>query len=452
VITVVVGLGFGDEGKGAIVNALARTESGPLPLVVRYNGGGQAAHNVHIHVQDQTAHHTFSQIGSASFSGCGTHLGQDFLFNPVTFLKEMDEWARRGPFSRLRISIDPLARVVTPFHMAANAAREDARGDRAHGSCAQGIGELVADYLGPRGHHVMRAGLLGDETYVRAMLKIWRDYKALDIAFLGQPVPAWFADASVMDLYVRDFIAASKLVDFLSDDRAMISHNNIIFEGAQGVLLDEDFGFHPNTTWSHVVPTAVPKMLTLRDPAALHRMGVIRTYMTRHGAGPFVTEDADIDFPEIDNGTGQYQGAFRKGHFDLVALRYAILVSGVDSLAVTHLDYLQGKNYVQVCVGYRTASGETLTDLPVLPPDDLQLRERFTESLYRMTPIYEWWPARAFLARLAIETKLPITMIGFGLRSHGLNDAENRILAGQDGFDPYGTHHPHRSAKEWCSQ
>lgn len=461
-LVTVTGLGFGDEGKGAIVDALARDHVGPLPLVVRHNGGGQAAHNVHVGYDTGVHHHTFSQLGSASFLGCPTHLSSHFLLNPVTFLKELDEWSMTTG-TRLSVSIDPMAKVVTPYHMAANAAREDARGEGRHGSCAQGVGELVSDSLHPvRSISVMRAGLLREPSYVRTGLDMWRHMKAVDIANIGQPVPDWFWDDTAMDHYVRDFVSAGTILEFVADIDALNLRSNIIFEGAQGVLLDEDYGFHPHTTWSHTTLRNVARILDRvhgsareslpYDSTNYRKIGVTRTYMTRHGAGPFMTEDPTIDRPEPDNDTGTYQGEFRIGHFDMVALRYAILVSGVNELAVTHLDYLSGKRYVQVCTGYRTKAGTVIRAIPVLPPDDFDARSELTEKLFEMSPLYEWWPARAFLSRLSLETGLSVRTLGWGKTSHGPNTTEARLLSGQDGFDPYGNFSRHLSDSEQFSQ
>ena len=437
-VVAVCGLGYGDEGKGAIVDTLARSLS-PASVVVRFNGGGQAAHNVY----PQHSHHTFSQLGSGSFQGCHTHLSKDFLFNPVTFLKEVAEWKKQGPVPR--VTIDPMAKIVTPYHMAANAAREDARGTGRHGSCAQGIGETMTDSLedyalnGQRGQYTMRAGVLEiPDTWVQ-LLSYWRGQKAADIQLLNQPVPSEIFSYRAYMNYVRDFAEVLDYVEIKPDRDVYNYYHNIIFEGAQGVLLDEDFGFHPHTTWSHSTLHNITRIDCERNMDIAEKIGVTRTYMTRHGAGPFVTEDPAVDFPEPNNGTGTYQGAFRKGHLDLVALKYAILVSGVNSLAVNHLDYLMGRGRVKVCVGY-----DNMDEIPVIAPDEFGQREKLTRMLFQAKPIYDEWPARAFLSRLEHETGLPVRYIGWGLRSHGLATDEGRVVSGQDGYDPFETR-PHHS-------
>jgi adenylosuccinate synthase len=167
------------------------------------------------------------------------------------------------------------------------------------------------------------------------------------------------------------------IVDASYTDR-VLSEGPCIFEGAQGVLLDEWRGWHPHTTWS----TTTFDNVSALCPSFM-KLGVVRTYTTRHGAGPFVTEDPALDLPEAHNGSGEWQGAFRVGHFDAVAHRYAAEVAGgVDGLAVTHLDAPGRCPDLRVCTSYEV-DGEIWERIVPGPWRDLGYQERMTAALLR---------------------------------------------------------------------
>ncbi|WP_307795770.1 adenylosuccinate synthetase [Amycolatopsis sp. 195334CR] len=318
---VVVGLGFGDEGKGAVVDALCAAR--PTTAVIRFNGGAQAAHNV---VADGR-HHTFSQFGAGTFAGVPTHLSRYVLVEPfalATEARQLEAAGVRNPLALL--SVDGRALLTTPFHIHANRAREDARGDQRHGSCGKGIGETV--WYSLRADAPTVADCARPAVLRRKLDALARFYEPL-------ASPPHSVD-ELVSLY-RDFADAVRFTDSGEAGR-LADRGRVVFEGAQGVLLDEHHGFHPHTTWSTTTPHNARALLAGRPHTVL---GVTRTYHTRHGAGPFPTEDAALlaQFPERHNGTGKYQGAWRVGHLDAALLDYAIAAcDGVDALAVTHLD------------------------------------------------------------------------------------------------------------------
>ncbi|WP_449066157.1 adenylosuccinate synthetase [Planomonospora algeriensis] len=364
---IVVDLGYGDAGKGTVVDWLCAR--GGVAAVVRFNGGAQAGHNV---VLPDGRHHTFSQFGSGTLRGVPTHLSRYTVVDPFALTAEADHLRRIGvpdPYGML--TVDREALLATPYHVAAGRARELARGERRHGSCGMGVGEVMAYAL----EHPFMAPKIGDCERPWALT---RKLEALRerLGAGGPPV------ADCVAAY-RAFAERVVLVD-PSYVTALLRRRPVVFEGAQGVLLDEWHGFHPHTTWS---TTTFGNALALLDGAAAVRLGVLRTYTTRHGPGPLVTEDPGLRLPEPHNRDGRWQGPFRTGHFDAVAHRYALSAAGgADVLALTHLDAPVSR----MCDSY------DIGELPVGRRGDLEGQARLTARLERARPHYrdgvDDWP------------------------------------------------------------
>lgn len=403
--TIVVDLGFGDAGKGATVDRLCA--SGSVHAVVRFNGGAQAAHNV---VTDDGRHHTFAQFGSGMFhSGVDTHLSRFVLVEPLALAAEADHLRRVGvPNALDRITIDRDALLTTPFHAAANRAREIARGADRHGSCGIGVGETMAYQL----LHPADAPRVGDSRgTLRRRLSALRDRVADEFgANVLTGVPTVDECLTVYGAFADRVRMTGE--GFLS---TLLRRGDVVFEGAQGVLLDEWHGFHPYTTWSTTTFSNAEQLLVEAGiPGEATRLGVLRTYTTRHGPGPFVTEDATLDVVEPHNGTGSWQGCFRVGHFDAVAHRYAIEVcGGVDALALTHLDRLSDVD-IKMCVGY-----DPLVSLTPAPPGDLDRQARVTSALFGCSPVYDPEPLSNAdeVERISAELNAPVALASTGART-----------------------------------
>lgn len=344
----VCGLAYGDEGKGATVDYLCRKfDAG---LVVRYNGGSQAAHNV---VTPDGRHHTFSQFGSGTFiPGVKTYLSRFTLINPINMMREEEHLKAVGVLDAWdRLSVDCECLVVTPFHRAANRALEEARGDCRHGSCGQGIGQCRSDNL-IHGQMSLFAGDLRNEWMTKEKLLFLQQVNRRLVVSIGKvKIDPVLEDPEAIDwiwnLYKQWPAKTIPPWDILENtDKTDV----VVFEGAQGVLLDEKYGVAPYNTWTN---TTFENALTLLQEwgyqGAVKKIGVIRTYFTRHGAGPFRTEYLDHMkkfFPEPHNNCHGYQGKFRIGEFDRELFFHAIRIChGIDGLALNHVDIRPGYSH-----------------------------------------------------------------------------------------------------------
>lgn len=395
---VVVDLGFGDAGKGATVDWLCSAEADlGVSAVVRFNGGAQAAHNV---VADGR-HHTFAQFGSGTLSGVPTVLSRHMLVEPISLAAESEQLAALGVRDPLGLlAVDGRALLTTPIHIAANRAREDARGASRHGSCGRGIGETAWYALEHDAPTVA-------DCRVPAVLRAKLDRLAAHYDSLVGPSAHGYESIDALVAMYRDFARAVRITGAGELARSALE-GRLVFEGAQGVLLDEWRGLHPHTTWSTVEPRNARAMIReIGGTAAV--LGVTRSYMTRHGAGPLPTE-APLGFAEPHNGTGHYQGAFRQGHLDPILLRYAVEVCGrIDGLVVNHLDV---PGTICAAQAYDTPAGR-VTELVPGRWRDLDHQQRLTGQLVDATPILapiDDDPA----AWLAERLRVPVVLTGHG--------------------------------------
>lgn len=404
-VTAVVGLGFGDEGKGTITEYLVRSSKKPA-LVVRFNGGAQAGHNV---VGPDGRHHTFSQFGSGTLAGAATYLSKFMLVNPTTFEPE-----RRKLGDPPSVFVDEEAVITTPFHVLTNRIRETTRGDGRHGSCGMGIGETMQDSI-DRPDLTIRVKDLSDLDEIRSKLTRVRHYKMDRLGPEVEAIRRHSVNSIINNAPARfdDTFLAGLLEQFMSDkliDRAVAAFGtfrrnitvvnqgwfeeklkadiHIVMEGAQGVLLDENYGFHPHTTWSTTTLANVDALLA-GWTGPRRNLGVLRAYHTRHGAGPFPTESLDSSQDPLmlrgeHNQRETYQQNFRVGPFDAVLARYAIRTAGrLDGLAITCLDRLPPNPII--CDRYWHPNLPDLRDLPV--PSSIPDQERLTAVLNRYLPL-----------------------------------------------------------------
>ena len=379
---IVQGLAFGDEGKGTMVDYLCRAHD--APLVVRYNGGPQGARNV---VQPDGSHHAFRQFGSGMFiSEVCTFLSKYVLVDPFALMKEAEALEGKGiRHAQERLFIDPECLIITPYHQYANRIRELVRGVNRHGSGGYGVGETRRDAL-LWGTYIQVKDILSDAPALGMLddirvhkLKQLREYWGVNREADGLLTELSSEDPRRIAEFYRLFAHGIQPTTW-AEVTDTYRNANVVFEGTAGTLLDETHGFAP-----YIMPsnTTFDNALELCDAAGLLpvRVGVLRTHFTRHGAGPFVSEDRALAFPDHNVRT-KWQGEMRFGHFDLVAAGYAIqCCGGIDGLALTHMDCVESPfAYVDE---YRDAHGLTSS---LLKPDAKGLFETEPANL-KLQPV-----------------------------------------------------------------
>ena len=438
----VIGLGFGDCGKGHFIDALTRRWQ--AHTVVRFNGGGQAGHNVVVRADggSGTRHHTFSQFGSGTFvAGTGTLLLDPMVVHPTALLAEAGVLGRIGIADALsRLGIDANCRVTTPYHQAAGRLREQLRGAAAHGTCGVGVGETVRHAL-EHPELVLRYGDLPQSSaaHGKSQMERLQAIRELLLDDISQLCPADCPDSLIAELQVlHDETLAGR---WLNHARALARQcppasaeelhaqlarpGCVLFEGAQGVLLDEGYGFHPHTTWSSTTTAAVDRVAArfgIMTP--IQHLGVLRCYMTRHGVGPLPTYEESLDdrLTEPHNHADGWQGPFRRGHPDAVLLRYALEAAGdLSGLLVGHLDVFKHGMELKWCERYavesQAASLRDVARLPLAHGEDLNHQMMLTALLSVARPQYAEEPvisAQAYLDRLASVTPLPVIACSYG--------------------------------------
>lgn len=310
--TVVIGAGYGDEGKGATVNSLASSDS----LVCRFNGGSQAGHTV-VH---NGIRHIFSHFGAGTLKGAETYLSKFFVCNPSAFMVEYEVLRSKG--ADRMVTVSPLCPVTTLFDVVLNRIVESHRGDGRHGSVGVGFGETLERNQDSEfafqvrdldSHSLMQSKL-------RAIQKRWIPKRLGQLGISSVRCPEWYwvlNSADVSELIMRDFYHFSQLIRVEPDEYLTDKLDRTIFEGAQGLLLDQDYGEFPYVTRSN---TGLKNVRALVGDTPLDIRYVTRAYTTRHGAGPLpfeLKEKPYVGIRDETNITGEYQGSLRFSFLNL---------------------------------------------------------------------------------------------------------------------------------------
>lgn len=360
--TCVVGLGWGDEGKGKIVDLLTER----FDAVVRYNGGANAGHTVAFGGETFALHLVPSGVLRENVIGV---IGPGVALDPVTILEEIDALHARGITlggDRPRLRISNRAHVVMPYHKLEDSLSESQLpADRRIGTTARGIGPCYADKMN-RSTALRVGDLLDRDALCDRLAPILERKNKIFEALYGQRV-AQSAD-ELADAY---HALGRRLESFICDTTELLHElaaagNRLLFEGAHGVMLDIDHGTFPYVSSSSSA-LGVAAGAGVPHQFVKSFMGVIKAYATRVGEGPFPSELADETGQRIRDAGNEYGTTTRRprrcGWFDAVAVRYAAKLSGVSSIALMHLDTLTGFERIGVCVGYRCGD-RTLVTFP----------------------------------------------------------------------------------------
>lgn len=364
---VVVGANYGDEGKGQLVHDIASgilTETPKHPLVVRYSGGAQAGHTV----TTDTQRHVFHHFGSGTFLGCPTWLSKEFILNPMLFVNELDELNILGIDPIIYIS--PRCRVSSPYDMIVNIIREEHRVLR-HGSCGCGINETMTRYQNTGVEWADLVDLAADEPSFRAYMTTQKEYaEQCCIEIIGS-VDSVF-DNDIIESYRQDVLAMHS-ASIMDTSAVLNKYDNVIFEGSQGLLLDERYGTFPFLTPGSVgaeVPLQYVDSVGKDNPGANINVLVhypTRPYMTRHGAGPFMTETAKdnigIHHPEETNVYNEHQHHFRYGVLDVNSYLNRIFVDATNAFcSVTSTNVTMNYNPVVTCESHMQGKFPVILD------------------------------------------------------------------------------------------
>jgi adenylosuccinate synthase len=420
---VVIGAQWGDEGKGKIVDLLTERAA----AVVRFQGGHNAGHTLVI----DGAKTVLSLIPSGILHpGVLCLIGNGVVLSLEALLREADALVQKGVAVYERLRVSPNCALILPTHVAIDRARERAQGVNAIGTTGRGIGPAYEDKVARRAVRV--ADLFRRDRLASRLGEI--------LDFHNFVLSRYFsAETFDFQRVLDDLLAQGERVQPLVEDVSERLHaemrrgGNILFEGAQGALLDNDVGTYPFVTSSNTIAAAAAVGTGL-GPRDLHRvLGIVKAYTTRVGAGPFPTELFDENgehLSRVGHEFGAVTGRARRcGWFDAVALRRAVLHNSLSSLGVTKLDVLDGLDTLRIATGYRI-DGEVREQPPLLP-----FRYEECEPVYETLPgwsestagitEFDRLPetARRYLARIEQLAGVPIDIV-----STGADRAETIVL------------------------
>jgi adenylosuccinate synthase len=406
--TVIVGAQWGDEGKGKIVDLLAQESD----VVCRYQGGPNAGHTI------IAGGETFKirQVPSGVLSGKVSVIGAGCVVDPQVFLDEVDELESRGVATDV-VRLSGNAHLVMPWHVAIDRASERRLGRLQIGTTRRGIGPAYADKASRIG---IRVQDLLDPKILRQKIEVALAEKNVWLERVYEVEPFELEDvASRYESYarrLRPYVADTSLLV----DRALREGRAVLFEGAQGTLLDLDHGTYPFVTSSTPLASGAATGIGIGPNRLDTIVGVAKAYVTRVGEGPLPSEIPSPDqerVRELGGEFGTVTGRERRcGWLDLVALRYAVRLNGITSLALTKLDVLSAFAEIPVCTAYLLPDGSETREFPAHQSD-----------FHRCRPVYErlaGWeeplddelppPARRYVDFVARELEVDVSLVGTG--------------------------------------
>ena len=352
---VILGTQWGDEGKGKVVDLL--TED--VAAVVRFQGGHNAGHTLVIDGKKTVLHLIPSGILR---DGVQCIIGNGVVLSPAALQKEVKELEEQGVPAVERLKVSPACPLILPYHIAMDQAREIAKGDKKIGTTGRGIGPAYEDKVARRAIRV--ADILDKERFAEKLKEVLAYYNfMLESFYKVEPVSfdEVYEEGLKMAEFLRPMVADT--ITLLHDLRK--AGKNIMFEGAQGSLLDVDHGTYPYVTSSNTTAGGAPAGTGFGPLYLDYVLGITKAYTTRVGAGPFPTE-LDCENGQRLGERGHEFGAAtgrqrRCGWFDAMVLRHAVQINSISGICLTKLDVLDGFETIKVCVGYQNANGEAVS-------------------------------------------------------------------------------------------
>jgi adenylosuccinate synthase len=411
--TVIVGAQWGDEGKGKIVDLLAQD----CDVVCRYQGGPNAGHT--IVVDGETF--KFRHLPSGILSGKTSVLGAGCVVDPEVLLEEVDGLESRG-VSAAPLRISGNAHLIMPWHIAIDGASERRLGKLQIGTTRRGIGPAYADKAARLG---IRVQDLLDPKILRQKIETALVEKNLWLERVYEHEPFELEEVAATNeafaQRLRPYVADTSLLV----DEALRRGDRVLLEGAQGTLLDLDHGTYPFVTSSNPVAGAAATGIGIGPTRIDEVIGVSKAYVTRVGAGPFPSEmepGLASEVRELGQEYGTVTGRDRRpGWLDLVALRYAVRLNGITSLALTKLDVLSAFDELRVCVAYRLPDGTETRDFPAHQSDFHHAAPVFenvrgwAEQLDGCATLGDLPPAaRAYVELIERELGVTVSLVGTG--------------------------------------
>jgi len=344
--TCVIGLQWGDEGKGKIIDILAKD----YDIIVRYQGGGNAGHTLIIGDEKFVFHLIPSGILHQD-KKCV--IGNGIVLDPNLLLEEIEGLAKKNINVNGNLFVSDRAHVVFPYHKKLDLLLEKQKGNSMIGTTGRGIGPCYTDKISREGIRI--AELLNKEHFKEKLKRNVEEKNRVFVNIYNDEPVSW------EDIYEEYCVYADKISPLVCDTvdlmaRAVNDNKKILFEGAQGALLDVDFGTYPFTTSSNSTSGGVSSGIGV-SPRQIHNIiGITKAYTTRVGSGPFPTEVGGEQGEHIRKKGGEFGSTTgrprRCGWFDAVAIQHSVRISGVDSLIVTKLDVLDDQETIRICTGY----------------------------------------------------------------------------------------------------
>ena len=414
-VIAVIGAQWGDEGKGKVVDLLAEKAK----IVVRFSGGDNAGHTVVNPYGEFKLHLVPSGIFS---SHVGCIIGNGMVINPAVLMDEIDQLNQRG-VDTSRLVISDRAHLIMPYHLLLDGLEEELRGGKALGTTRRGVGPAFADKAARLG---IRTSDLLDKEVLRERLRFILDYKNIILTKIYGVTPLSFDE-----VYGQYCQYGERLAPYIRETVTMLEEaldrgELIILEGAQGTLLDPDFGTYPYTTSSSPLAGGGCLGAGLSPARINHILGVFKAYCTRVGSGPMPTELKDETGDLIRERAYEYgttTGRPRRcGWFDAVAARFSTRINGFTGVAITRLDILGALPRLKICVGYKL-NGRTIDFFPASVTDLDKCQPVYEELDGWQTSItevrqFEQLPveARQYVSRLEELISCPVNLICVGPR------------------------------------